>query len=176
MVYQNKTTVFDGDDRVTVDYGFDLDFARRHKQAPYLRVCCHRINRLGSRYGGSSGVLDQAEADRLFPGPIAGLVPYHLCSIVQPMHYLANTIFFAGERDCWGLLAGEVSPKGRVGKGKAREFDLARSSAVWPEATDEELSLPADQLRKVLEARLPGLLERMRAACAAAGIDWPEGM
>lgn len=38
------------------------------------------------------------------------LIPYHLCSTDGPMHYLANTIYLAGDRDYNGLKAGEFKP------------------------------------------------------------------
>lgn len=44
---------------------------------------------------------------RVFP-ELAGLIKWHLCGIDGPMHYLANTIYAAGDRDCHGLAAGEV--------------------------------------------------------------------
>ena len=59
-------------------------------------------------------------------------------------------------------------------EGKARELDTARMSAVWPEATDEELMQEPEALRAQLDARLPGLLEAFRADIAAAGLAWPE--
>lgn len=45
----------------------------------------------------------------------------------------------------------------RVGEGKDRELDYARASAVWPDATDEELMAP--DLKEKLEARLPALMQ-----------------
>lgn len=59
-----------------------------------------------------------------------------------------------------------------VGEGKARELASARSCAVWPEATDEELCAP--DLKEKLEARLPRLLEEFKAAMIGAGFLWPE--
>jgi hypothetical protein len=56
--------------------------------------------------------------------------------------------------------------------GKKRELDAARNCAVWPEATDEELCKPEEELRAILEARLPGLLVAMRADIEAAGFVW----
>ena len=55
-------------------------------------------------------------------------------------------------------------------EGKARGLDLARSAAVWPDATDEELTSPG--LRERLEERLPGLLVEFRAAVEGAGFTW----
>lgn len=54
--------------------------------------------------------------------------------------------------------------------GKARELDAARNAAIWPEATDEELM--ADNLKEVLEARLPGLLVEFKAAMEELGFVW----
>lgn len=62
------------------------------------------------------------------------------------MHYIANTTFHAGK------------------------LDAARRSAVWPEATDEELTAPG--LADRLQARLPGLLEAMRKDIEAVGFVW----
>jgi hypothetical protein len=57
-------------------------------------------------------------------------------------------------------------------EGKKRELDAARSCAVWPEATDEELCKPEWELRAILETRLPGLLVAMCADIEAAGCIW----
>lgn len=47
-------------------------------------------------------------------------------------------------------------------EGKEREFDEARSFALWPEATDEQLSLPPEELKQLLLDRLPGLIEEFK--------------
>lgn len=57
-------------------------------------------------------------------------------------------------------------------QGKARELDSARSAAVWPEATDEQLSVDSEELRLVLEARLPGLIAAFKADIEAIGFKW----
>lgn len=56
--------------------------------------------------------------------------------------------------------------------GKARDLDAARRVAIWPEATDEQLSAPRDELKTVLEARLPTLMDAFKADIIAAGFDW----
>jgi len=142
----------------------------------------------------SGGCLHE-EVARHFPM----LVPYikwHLVSSDYPLHYIANTLWFVGDKDCWGLRKGEFrqfkskvsglpewrlkkpekilecidaaippppivleyEPWGQTGEGKMREFDRARTSAVWPEATHEQLSLPEEELAKLLIARLPALM------------------
>jgi hypothetical protein len=149
---------------------------------------------------------------------LAPLIQWHLCASDGPLHYVANTLFHAGDRDHNGLRKGErrqiingrtnkpawhlawidsgverplhEMPKQidgekpehnpvvewrawyREGEGKARELDHARSSAVWPEATDAELSVDREVLRAVLVARLPALQERLRAAIEGAGFKW----
>lgn len=57
-------------------------------------------------------------------------------------------------------------------KGKERELDAARSAAKWPEATDEQLSLPREELKALLEARLPDLQANFRKAIADIGMAW----
>lgn len=39
------------------------------------------------------------------------LIKWHLMSTDGPLHYLGNVLYHASERDCWGLLKGEPSPK-----------------------------------------------------------------
>jgi hypothetical protein len=58
------------------------------------------------------------------------------------------------------------------GEGKARELDHARSAAVWPEATDEDLSQPREALEAALKARLPKLLREFRRDMKALGFLW----
>jgi hypothetical protein len=53
------------------------------------------------------------------------------------------------------------------GEGKARELDSARKAAIWPEATDDELV--SDNLKSLLEDRLPGLMESFRNEIESAG-------
>lgn len=45
------------------------------------------------------------------------------------------------------------------GKGKERDFKGARSCAIWPRATEAQLSLPKEELEKLLLARLPQLIK-----------------
>ena len=52
-------------------------------------------------------------------------------------------------------------------EGKKRELDVARRAAVWPEATDEELTAPG--LKERLEARQAGLVAEFRAAVESLG-------
>ena len=61
-------------------------------------------------------------------------------------------------------------PWEEIGEGKARELDLARSTAVWPDATDEELLAP--DLEAKLTARLPRLIDEFRRDMEALGFTY----
>lgn len=191
------------DYRITAELRFDDQCGNGHETfaitadiredgREYMGGCCHD------------------EIAQHFP-EFAHLIPWHLTSTDGPMHYPANAIYFAGDRDCHGLRKDEQcqirngktnalawimrgaqtryhdgdapppeetvtlkwEPWLRVGEGKARELDSARRAAVWPEATDAELSQEPDALRAALLARLPALLVAFRADMLAAGFLWP---
>lgn len=57
-------------------------------------------------------------------------------------------------------------------KGKERNLEYARSSANWPEATDEQLCLPAAELTQLLEARLPAMMAEFRQTMDSIGMFW----
>jgi hypothetical protein len=57
-------------------------------------------------------------------------------------------------------------------KEKPRNLAAARSCAVWPDATDEQLCAPRADLEKALLARLPGLLAGFKAAIVGAGLEY----
>lgn len=58
------------------------------------------------------------------------------------------------------------------GEGKERNFEAARDSAVWPEATEEQLSLPKEELKKLLEERLPGLMQEFKKDMLELGFTY----
>lgn len=204
------------------------------------------------------------EITKTFP-ELAPLIRWHSVSTDSPLHYVANTLYHAGDRDCNGRAAGEPtafahgvrfgnSPitiriklafwdwlQRRIGTegefrtvavahenqaggtykfapkyslvgfdslkwhecpfddanaaqefayalntcsaefvkiptafsvGKARDLDAARRAACWPDATDEQLSAPPEDLKKALLARAPVLLSEFRNAMEDAGFLW----
>jgi hypothetical protein len=151
------------------------------------------------------------EIERVFP-ELAPLIKWHLTSTDGPLHYIANTVYHAGNRDCNGLTAGEVrqlrngktglpcwvltttpadlpryvdsetcptgqavtkyEPWTRIGEGKERDLTAARNSAVWPDATDAQLTLPPAELTALLTARLPQLIADFKQAMLDAGFLW----
>lgn len=59
-----------------------------------------------------------------------------------------------------------------VGEGKERDLDAARRSAIWPDATDEELCQDREALKAQLESRLPQLLKDFEKTVRDAGLAW----
>ena len=114
------------------------------------------IRRPGRRDCEACGCLHD-EIAKVFP-ELAPLIKWHLVSTNSPMHYVANTLYQASDRDH---------------NGKARDFDGARACGVWHEATDEELSVPRAELEAALKARLPALMAEFKAAMVGAGFVYP---
>ena len=155
----------------------------------------------------AGGCLHEVIAE-VFP-ELEPLIKWHLTSTDGPMHYVGNTCYHAGDRDCNGLRRGERKPilgpdkvptwvpkvtpekyvKGtqqpvpvlveyelwcREGEGKERDLAAARSCAVWPDATDDELCQERPQLEAALKARLPALLAEFKRAMLEIGFISPE--
>lgn len=57
-----------------------------------------------------------------------------------------------------------------IGEGKERDLDAARETAIWPEATDEELTRPG--LVERLKERLPALMEEFRRDVESLGFTY----
>ena len=111
---------------------------------------------------------------------LAPLIKWHGTTSEGPLHYISNAVYHAGDKDCHGLRKGEFRQHkslgkiqnggGRTGEGKERDFEAARSCAVWPDATDEELSAP--DLEQKLLARLPALMEEFKLAVESLGFTY----
>lgn len=82
------------------------------------------------------------EIARVFPA-LKGLIQWHLCSTDGPMHYEANTVYLASDRDHYGLLKGERRQikNGRTGTPAWR---LAYVDAQGREVTKPEQYADAD--------------------------------
>lgn len=88
-----------------------------------------------------------------------------ICSYKNSRYRGKNPPDISGYRVKW-------VPWCRVGDGKERELDSARRAAVWPDATDEQLMLPAEELKKLLLSRLPGLMEEFKADVESLGFEY----
>ncbi len=74
--------------------------------------------------------------------------------------------FLQGMQNCKVKLVTEVV---RYSEGKEPDLEAARRSAIWPEATDEQLRLPEEQVKELLLARLPKLMEDFRKEMEGLG-------
>lgn len=152
-----------------------------------------------------SGGCIHEEIVKHFP-ELAPFIKWHLCDSDMPMYYFANTMYLAGDRDCWGLRKGEsrqirngktgqlcwilegnarlekyvdsdIKPEGtvilnyvpwcRIGEGKAPELDAARRTAIWPDATLEQLTS-----KEALEKHLAEIMPQFKADVEALGFIW----
>lgn len=86
------------------------------------------------------------EVAKHFP-ELAPFIKWHLFDAIGPMHYVANTVYHAGNRNL-------VS---------------ARSCAVWLDATDEQLCSEPEELKRLLLERLPALIEEFKIAVESLG-------
>lgn len=129
---------------------------------------------------------------------LAPFIKWHLCSSDGPMHYIANTVYHAEkhgpesahvyhedkangiDRHCVKycdiaeaekIVASSPNYTMEVDQKTAKEanYDHARKSAVWPEATDEELSVSPEELQAKLIERFPKLMLDFKAAVESLG-------
>lgn len=82
-----------------------------------------------------------------------------------------------GERDVYAAekpapVMLEWQPSGITGEGKDRDLDAARACACWPEATDAELCLEPEELKKLLMARLPLVMQEFRRVVESQGFEY----
>jgi hypothetical protein len=238
--------------RITAKVRYDDDCGNGHNS---FAITADIERKAGNhRWYESGGGCCHEEVAKHFP-ELAPFIKWHLTSSDGPMHYVANTLYFAGERDCYGKLKGEPKSwekkisfesfpvsfkfekkfiawieahrnyaacpgfiplkvehedKGGYkyqskytfegyncewyecpfdtkqeaeefaaafrlpfsitetvtgwGEGKAPELEAARSSAIWPEATLEQL-----QSKELLEARLPALMAEFKRDVESLG-------
>lgn len=182
-------------------------------------AACRIIDAITDRESDYFGLDDVPPRVRAtLPAHLRDLPRWNGCHPFGPWYYIENTVFHAGDRDCNGLLKGEVRqirngrtgelawkrgyvneagevvedlppqyadgptqphhpkltvayvPWNLVGEGKARELNHARSTAIWPDATDEDLIAPG--LEDRLKARLPALLVEFRKVVESLGFTW----
>lgn len=92
-----------------------------------------------------------------FPN-LAPLLKWHLTSSDGPMHYVDNSLYWAGRQGwCNG------------GPNDPPNLDHFRGAAVWPEATQQDLQ---DVTEAELLRRLPALLAEFRQAVESLGFTY----
>lgn len=134
------------------------------------------------RGGWESGGCIHDEIREHFP-ELAPFIKWHLTSIDGPMHYIANTVYYAD-------LARQGGDQSRYAhqshKTAAGCLDSARSCAVFPDAPDEFFAVDDgeqeiypgvhvpltsfNRLKSDLEKRLPALMTEFKAAVESLGL------
>ena len=94
------------------------------------------------------------EIAKQFP-ELAPLIKWHICSTDGPMHYIANSLYHASNKDCWGK-PGNKDP----------DLEAARSSAIWPDAELQDFTAAK------LSERLAGLLADFENAVKSLGFEY----
>lgn len=197
--------------RITATVHHDDECGNGHNSFSITAVIGEKLGNLWADYMGG---CCHDKVVKHFP-ELAPFIKWHLTGTDGPMHYVANTVYHASNRDHYGLLKGEFrqhtsrgkiqnggvegvpnwvlelpdrksrdvysakKPEpvtlewkayGRTGEGKERDLNAARSCAVWPDATDEELTAPGLEGR--LLARLPQLMLDFKAAVESLNLKY----
>ena len=126
----------DGASKVFVNVRYDDTCRNGHNS---LGITCDIYER-GRDVGGGC----QHELVVKVKPDLADLIKWHLTSTDGPLHYVANTMYWADKGD----------------------LDAARNTAVWPEAELEDFN------EGNLLARLPALMKRFKAAIEAQGFEY----
>lgn len=90
--------------RITVKLRFDDDCKNGHNTFA-ITGDIDRKDRFG-RWTEDSGGCIHSDIAKRFP-ELRHLIKWHLVSDDGPLHYIANALYHASDRDCWGLLKGE---------------------------------------------------------------------
>lgn len=86
-----------------------IGWTKFHNQDAYFSMTADLYdNRVRSEKGLVAGGCLHDEIKTHFP-EFAHLIKYHLVSTSQPMHYVANALYHASDKDCWGYNKGEPS-------------------------------------------------------------------
>lgn len=89
---------------VKVEYGF----SQHGNQAPYFSITgeVYTTYKDSDRLTLDSCGCVHEDIARLAP-ELAKYIKWHLCSTESPMHYHANALYHASDKDCWGKRKGE---------------------------------------------------------------------
>lgn len=101
--------------RITVKVRYDDQCNNGHNT---FAITCDIEEKSGGIWRGSGGGAAHDTIVKYFP-ELASYIKWHLCSSDGPLHYIANTVFFAGDRDCHGLRKGEEK---QIRNGRTKEL------------------------------------------------------
>jgi len=99
----------------------------------------------------------------VFP-ELANLIKWHLCDTDWPMHYIANTLYLAGDKDHYDLRKGETKP--RLAKGGIPMWELVA------DVTGCETKTPVDTPKKAPVHRVETLVVSHEMPMALPILRW----
>jgi hypothetical protein len=122
-------------------------------QGPYFSATIDRYEINRGRWVGVGGGADHKSLAKYFP-EFAKYLKWHLVNEgTGPMHYIANSLYFAG--------------KGKYSKLDAEAFCRTAIIGALPDegyfTSDELATCDADDIKETLAARLPALMRVFRA-------------
>lgn len=162
-----KTTpwkLFDGGkQRIRVKYGLDYDFARRNNQQPYFSATCDIEEKLGNGHWRESGGGAAHEMIAKYFPDLEPYLKWHLVSLGQPMHYLANAKYW------WEQAMGKTKPAEYQ---RVDPRDAFKSTIVFGGISGEKMPYSNDwqDIEKWLNERLPKLMGRFSADMKTLGV------
>jgi len=113
------------------------------------------------RQAGNGGWVDDAggcihdQIAKHFP-QLKQYIKWHLTSSDGPMHYIENSLYWAGHRNA-----------------DKPNYDYFRSTAIWPEMTDDRLkAIGEKELTKALNNRLNSLMAEFKRAVESLGLTY----
>ncbi len=148
--------------RIKAIVRYDDECGNGHNSFSITGVIERKIPK-ANRWMDYSGGCIHEDIAKHFP-ELAPLIKWHLTSSNGPMYYIENTLYW--------VETSEKKPEDRYEsdrlKSKKELLDNARGTAVWPEATDEDLK--REGLINRLMARFPVLMADFKSAVEGLGL------
>ena len=133
----------------TATVHYDDDCGNGHNS---FSVTAHVVTPASKRRNDiEAGGCMHEEIAQVFP-ELAPFIKWHLCESDGPMHYVANSLYWAG--------------KTKWEKPNLKNF---RATAIWPDATEQDM---ASATEASLMARLPALMDEFRSAVESLGFTY----
>lgn len=105
------------------------------------------------------GGQQHEEIGKHFP-ELKPVLRFHLCSTDGPLHYIANSLYWAGKNKKWCKGAPNDPPN----------LEHFRSSAIWSDAPVSIFVKTSEELTQILIDRLEGIMTEFQEAVESLGL------
>jgi hypothetical protein len=159
--------------RIRATYGFDVEFAARHNQAPHFSMTgeIEEYRNVGGRWREHSCGSIHEDIVAQFPH-LARLVKWHLTSTVEPLHYMANGMFWYDEGKRLGWKVIDTAHFLRTNSLQNLRKTIVYGACVGDRAV-KLTKISREKLAAWLESRKPVLMGEFRHDMIAFGLDFP---